>query len=184
MEAVRCAPYSLNWRTAFRFGVSPSMANAETCSGCMVMRTTLSQFPYLMDLPRSRSFEIQSSGSSPAINLLFWRTNCLRFTTLQTLTISYGIWKLLINPALRFHLSPQYKFLGRELGYYDKVFRLEELDELATYLSRRSGSQIDIPMTNTSGAHNICISTLSLDKLRKIYEVDFELLKAFYEKTG
>jgi len=50
----------------------------------------------------------------------------------------------LINPALRFHLSPQYKFLGRELGYYDKVFRLEELDELATYLSRRSRSQIDI----------------------------------------
>lgn len=85
------------------------------------------------------------------------------------------------SSTLRFHLTAQLKFLGTELAYYDKVFKLESLDELSTYLSNRSGAQIKIPASNVSREHPIRLSTASIEKLRRIYKADFELLRPFYD---
>jgi hypothetical protein len=59
---------------------------------------------------------------------------------------------------------------------------VERLDELTSYLSERAGKAVALPRTNiganTSG--NPELSNSSVEKLQKIYRMDYELLKNFY----
>jgi hypothetical protein len=80
----------------------------------------------------------------------------------------------------KFHLMPQFVFLGTDLSYFHRVFRVEDLAELNRYLSGRSGLKIDLPWENQSSKLEQALSTESLGKLEHIYKADYELLHKYY----
>jgi Sulfotransferase family len=82
----------------------------------------------------------------------------------------------------RFHLMPQSHFFGSDLSYFHRVFRIEDIAELYTYLSGRSGLKINLPRENQSNKHEQALSRESLRKLGKIYEADYELLQKYYPR--
>ena len=84
------------------------------------------------------------------------------------------------SPKARFHLMPQSAFLGTDLSYFDRVFKIEDTAELCRYLSERSGLKIDLPWENRSGSNAPRLSKNSMRKLGKIYEGDYALLHNFY----
>jgi len=90
--------------------------------------------------------------------------------------------QLQMSPKARFHLAPQIVFFGTDLSFFGRVFTVERLDELTSYLSERAGKAVALPRTNiganTSG--NPELSNSSVEKLQKIYRMDYELLKNFY----
>lgn len=80
----------------------------------------------------------------------------------------------------KFHLMPQFVFLGTDLSYFHKVFRIEDIADLNDYLSRRSGLKIDLPWENQSSKLEQALSGESSEKIRKIYQADYELLQKYY----
>ena len=88
------------------------------------------------------------------------------------------------SPKARFHLTPQSVFLGNDLSYFDKVFRMEALSELADYLSARSGTERRLPWENRTAEQENVLSGSSIEKLMKIYRVDYDFLKEFYGATA
>jgi len=84
------------------------------------------------------------------------------------------------SPKARFHLAAQSVHLGGDLSYFDKVFRMENLPELADYLTQRSGVEIKLPWTNKSAELDNTASAASMEKIARIYRKDYDLLRPFY----
>lgn len=86
------------------------------------------------------------------------------------------------SPKVSFHLSPQHLFIGRDLSFYNRIFRTENLIELGSYLSQRSGKEISVGKVNSSstcvGAHDL--TPESRKRLAEIYKEDYALLKDYY----
>jgi hypothetical protein len=85
-----------------------------------------------------------------------------------------------VNSMARFHLAPQNIFVGRDLGYFDRVFQVEKLDEMARYLSERAGRDVPMQRENVTKSEVLPLSETSLTKLRRLYQADIELLKDYY----
>lgn len=83
-------------------------------------------------------------------------------------------------PMTGFHLLPQIRFLGPDLNYFDKVFRMEALSDVADYLSERLGTEIRLPVKNQGSDHEVSLSEASIEKLKRLYQADYQLLRAFY----
>lgn len=60
-------------------------------------------------------------------------------------------WYYLLNDKIRRHFRPQWRYLGRDLGWYDRIYRIEELDVLASDLSELAGREIRMPRLRTGG---------------------------------
>ncbi len=80
----------------------------------------------------------------------------------------------------KFHLMPQFVFLGSDLSYFHEVFRIEDIAKLNAYLSGRSGLTINLRWVNQSGSQEHALSRESLGKLEHIYQADYELLQKYY----
>jgi hypothetical protein len=80
----------------------------------------------------------------------------------------------------RFHLATQSVHLGGDLSYFDKVFRMEKLSEVAEYLAERSGMALQLPWTNRSDAPRETVSQASMDRIVSIYRKDYDLLRPYY----
>jgi hypothetical protein len=89
--------------------------------------------------------------------------------------------RLKMSPKARFHLAPQIVFLGADLSYFGRVFTVERLDELTSYLSERAGKTITLPKTNVSpgAGRKPELNNSLVEKLHKIYRADYELLQKF-----
>ena len=89
---------------------------------------------------------------------------------------------LTVSPKVGFHLSPQHLFIGKDLSLYSRVFPIERLAELGSYLAQRSGKEISVGKVNSSSprvaAHDL--SADSRKRLAEIYEEDYALLKDYY----
>ncbi len=83
-------------------------------------------------------------------------------------------------PAIAHHFAPQTTFLGLDHSFYDRVFRLEELDSLARYLSARAGRPVELPHEQTAGPR-VGVEALS-PKARAVierrYASDFDFIAA------
>ena len=55
------------------------------------------------------------------------------------------------NDILRRHFRPQIAYLGRDLGWYDRVYRLDEMAALAADLSARAGREVEIARLQAEG---------------------------------
>jgi Sulfotransferase family len=84
------------------------------------------------------------------------------------------------SPKARFHLATQSVHLGGDLSYFDKVFRMENLPEVADYLAERGGVEMQLPWTNQSADLDDTASGASMDKIIRIYRRDYDLLGSFY----
>jgi hypothetical protein len=80
----------------------------------------------------------------------------------------------------RYHLMPQRAFLGADLSYYDRVFRMEDMAELYRYLSERGGLKIELSWENRSSNNALALSRDSRKKLGEIYQGDYALLQKLY----
>lgn len=90
--------------------------------------------------------------------------------------------RLEMSPKARFHLLPQNVFLGKDLSFFDRVFTVEKLEEITSYLTERAGKVVLLPRTNISAntSGKLKLNNSSVEKLRQIYYMDYELLKEFY----
>jgi Sulfotransferase family len=84
------------------------------------------------------------------------------------------------NAMARFHLAPQHLFIGKDLSYFDRIFRTENLDELAAYLSERAGRPVPMQRENVTKTEVPPLTDTSMAKLRQLYAADIELLSGFY----
>ena len=75
------------------------------------------------------------------------------------------------NDRVRRHLMLQRRYLGRDLGYFDRIYRIEEMPQLAADLSERLGTEVNIGREQTGGpkfkradlspGQNQCCATIS-----------------------
>lgn len=86
------------------------------------------------------------------------------------------------TPKIRFHLSPQFLFIGKDLSYYHRIFRMEEMAELGRYLSDRAQRDISVGKVNSSSRRAAAndLTPESRARLAEIYREDYDLLKDFY----
>ncbi len=89
----------------------------------------------------------------------------------------------LSNDKIRRHFRLQRQYLGGDLGYFDKIYKLEELDRLAEDLSQMAGRKIEIPRLQTGGP-KLRFEDLPCETRRKILAItgpDYKFLKGIYE---
>lgn len=86
------------------------------------------------------------------------------------------------TPKIRFHLSAQFLFIGKDLSYYHRIFRMEDMVELGHYLSARAGRDITVGRANSSSRPRPAndLSAASRARLAEIYREDYALLKDYY----
>ena len=72
--------------------------------------------------------------------------------------------------------------LGTDLSFFDRVFTIEKLEEITSYLTERAGKVVLLSRTNISAntSGKLKLNNSSVEKLRQIYYMDYELLKEFY----
>lgn len=78
------------------------------------------------------------------------------------------------------HTHPQTYFLGKDPGFFQRIFRLEKMHELEAYFSERLGRPVSLPRLRTEGppAEQISLSASDVDDLKKFYEEDYRFLEA------
>lgn len=83
-------------------------------------------------------------------------------------------------PSLEHHTLPMVHFLGRDPGFYDHIFRMEEVPALEALLSERAGRQVTLPVTQTGGPQlgTDALGEEELGRLRDYYRADYAFLEA------
>ena len=88
----------------------------------------------------------------------------------------------IVSPSIRHHVEPATTFLGPDLCYFDRVYRLDELSELRKDLESRVGHEIELP--NEQRSQNLVSwESLSPATRRRLLEFvmgDYALLRDFY----
>lgn len=82
------------------------------------------------------------------------------------------------------HTNPQTYFLGHDIGYYQRVFRLDHLGELTAYLSQRAGRPVELPHLRNQGPQvgpKKEISRYTLEGITDFYRADYEFLHDIYD---
>lgn len=85
------------------------------------------------------------------------------------------------NKSIEHHSRPQWSFFGGSLDYIDRVFMMEELDDLRDFL-RSYRSELSF-LSRKSGGTSFSVSDLSDEALRHavhFYRQDYRLLSKFY----
>ncbi|WP_323246487.1 sulfotransferase family 2 domain-containing protein [Synechococcus sp. CCY9202] len=85
-------------------------------------------------------------------------------------------------PEIAHHTRTQRFFLGNDLSYYDKVFRVEELASAIDYINSRAGMTLEFPRLKTDGPklRKQDISEIAVRRLMHILCEDYELLGSLY----
>lgn len=89
----------------------------------------------------------------------------------------------LISDRIRRHTNSQRHYLGRDLGYFDRVFRIGELDVLAGELSDRTGLAVELPRHQRSQSTLLFADLAPATKQKALAHLreDYELLRGLYE---
>ncbi|WP_118134317.1 sulfotransferase family 2 domain-containing protein [Oceanicella sp. SM1341] len=87
-----------------------------------------------------------------------------------------------LSAPIRNHTDPTASFLGPDLGWFDRIYRLEELDEMVGELSRRTGIALTLPERMVS-EKKIDFADLPAGVQRGLREycaADYGFLKDYY----
>ena len=89
----------------------------------------------------------------------------------------------LSNDVLRRHFRLQGAYLGNDLGWFDRIYTMHELDSLASDLSDWSGRTVRFARLQTGG-EKIALADLPVATQRRIREItapDYRLLARFFD---
>jgi hypothetical protein len=83
----------------------------------------------------------------------------------------------------RVHTLPYSWHLGPDISFYDHIFKIEEMDRLVAFLSKKAGQPVRLPHDNIAAndKRSNKISRSQADKLEKILAPDYEWLSGIYE---
>lgn len=87
-----------------------------------------------------------------------------------------------VNDKIRRHFRSQRRYLGGDLGYFDKVYTLENLQELADDLSKLAGREVTLPRLQTGGPkfRFESLSRATQERILRITAPDYAFLKDYY----
>lgn len=79
------------------------------------------------------------------------------------------------------HTRPLRYFLGKDLSRFDRIFTIQQMPEVARYLSETVGKEICIPRFQTGGEkQNLEMLTHeAFDKLRELCKPDYEIARDY-----
>ena len=84
--------------------------------------------------------------------------------------------------SIRKHTRPMTDFLGRDTHRYDRIYRIEDMAELADDLRARTGRPVTLPRTQTGGRkltlHDV--SRASYDALLDLTRTDYDAFRDYY----
>lgn len=84
------------------------------------------------------------------------------------------------------HTREQAEYLGRDLGRFDRIFRISELSELEADIRRRTKTAFAIPKTNVTNVSRRArlgdLTQQGFDALMSYLEPDYQLLADFFER--
>ena len=86
------------------------------------------------------------------------------------------------SPSIRHHVAPQVSFLGRDPGFFDRIYSMKELKQMVADLEERMGLQLHLPHEQRGGP-KLTLADLGAntrDRLSAIYRADFR----WAEKAG
>ena len=88
-----------------------------------------------------------------------------------------------VSSDLRLHIASPRCFVGSSLLQFDHVFRFERLEEVAAFLSARSGKTVDIPRLQTGGVKYkpADLSPEALAKALRFCRYDYAFLVHYYD---
>lgn len=88
-----------------------------------------------------------------------------------------------ISVPAQVHTRPLAWHLGTDLGWYDRVFRIEAMAELEDYLSARVGRPVVVPRENRGdgSARPLDVEARHVDMLRRLLADDYRLLGRLYD---
>lgn len=81
---------------------------------------------------------------------------------------------------IRHHTDSYATFLGPDLGYYDRVYRMEDLDVLCADLSARTGTVFALPHANPSKPVDRTMNAEATAALLAYCAPDYEYLADYY----
>lgn len=89
----------------------------------------------------------------------------------------------LVSRPVRVHTTPYSWHLGEDIGFFDRAFRLETLDEMNAYLSDRLGRPFPVHHANRSGTsrRDATLTRRQIDTLLQITQPDYRLLGDMYD---
>ncbi len=88
-----------------------------------------------------------------------------------------------VSRPVRVHTTPYSWHLGDDIGFFDRVFRLEAIGEMTEYLSGRLGRPFPVRHENKSppGLREDRLTDRQIDRLLQITAPDYALLKNMYD---
>lgn len=87
-----------------------------------------------------------------------------------------------LSRDIRIHTRPYSSYGGADIRFFDAVYRIEELDQLAADLTKRTGQEIKFGHHQTGGPKFSIddLSPAALNALLKYTKPDYDFLKGLY----
>jgi hypothetical protein len=150
------------WKFAI---VRDPLSRLLSCYESKIVAKRLMHKP-VADLVSERRAVFDALPKDPDINTFCMRLEDYRFA----------------SPAIRQHTERFSFFLGTDLSYFDRIYRMDEMATLARDLSTRSGVEVEIGHRNKSaeGAGPSDLSPEALEAVMRFLVPDYALLKAHF----
>lgn len=86
------------------------------------------------------------------------------------------------SPSIRHHVAPQVSFLGRDPGYFQRIYVMSELPQLVRDMEARTGRTLHLPHEQRGGPRLVPgdLSANARESLLQLYRADFR----WAEKAG
>ena len=81
---------------------------------------------------------------------------------------------------IRHHTDTFATFLGTDLGYFDRVYRMEELDVLCADVTARTGQPFVLPHANPSKSVDRTMNAAATQALHQYCAPDYQYLSLYY----
>jgi hypothetical protein len=168
-----------SWRVTHPFTPAPS---AESYYKFAVVRDPLDRF---LSAYANRVVEYGELNEANLTNLKGGLARLTPNPSLSEFIASLDLYRAASAP-IRHHTDPQTLFIGKDLSYYNRIFRFCELNQIPEALDRAVGAKMALPHEQRGGL-KIPKSELSPHERRTVlefYTQDYSILQDYYHPSG
>ena len=83
--------------------------------------------------------------------------------------------------SIKHHTDLMANFLGTDVSVYTKIFRLDEISEFEKHINELTGLDLQLNHLQTAPAEPPNLSTRLIEKIERIYRVDFDTFGYLFE---